>query len=162
MSRPHSSDRNVLLWVGRSLFGGGLRQCLAAGWVLCSPPRLPGCHGDVFSAGELKQKGVALQPVNQILWMLRQYHIKVWRLHNFRQLLRIIFFISHVVIKWGLRITFSFWRRLITWKNIASSSSHISSFGVLINLTRTCFCFHDQDARSSAFPCCLFQLRSWS
>lgn len=28
--------------------------------MLCSPPRLPGCHGDVFSADELKQKGVAL------------------------------------------------------------------------------------------------------
>lgn len=28
--------------------------------MLCSLPGLPGCHGDVFSAGELKQKGVAL------------------------------------------------------------------------------------------------------
>lgn len=28
--------------------------------MLRSPPWLPGCHGDVFSAGELKQKGVAL------------------------------------------------------------------------------------------------------
>ena len=28
--------------------------------MLCSPPWLPGCHGDMFSAGELKQKGVAL------------------------------------------------------------------------------------------------------
>lgn len=28
--------------------------------MLCSPPQLPRCHGDVFSAGELKQKGFAL------------------------------------------------------------------------------------------------------
>lgn len=28
--------------------------------MLCSPPRLPRCHGDVFSAGELKQKEFAL------------------------------------------------------------------------------------------------------
>lgn len=110
MSRPLGSDRNVLLWVGRSLFGGGLWQCLAAGWVLCAPPRLPGCHGDVFSAGELKQKGVALQPVNQILQMLQQYLVKVWRLHNFRQLLRIIFLIRYVVLIWDLRIIFSFCR----------------------------------------------------
>lgn len=41
-------------------FGGGLQHCFAVGWVLRSPPWLPGCHGDVFSAGELKQKGVAL------------------------------------------------------------------------------------------------------
>lgn len=40
--------------------GGGLQHGFAVGWVLCSPPRLPGCHGDVFSAGELKQKGVGI------------------------------------------------------------------------------------------------------
>lgn len=33
----------------------------------------------------------------------------------------------HVVLIWDLRVTFSFWRRLVTWKNIASSCSHISS-----------------------------------